>query len=353
MDDVRLTATNPTDSSIVPVACNDKGELLLEEPIEGPAGEQGPQGEQGEQGPQGEQGEQGPQGEQGEQGPQGEQGEQGPQGEDGQDGGIDLPPDPYEGALLGWLNNELAWVGTPPIEIPEGVFGPIISWDANSSYLLVDSEVPDYVNTGVISWQCEPDGTYWSEPWQSSDEWSLYWIGEIFNAGSSTKTGAFSYELTKNTITANDGGTLSWAPSGKFPPRANGANYLVRIAIYDAKQTTKVNGNTVPNDGNYDPYPICSASVASINSIEVIGPSNSRGGIQYLEIDNRLVVEKQWSQNIRCNSAFYGGIIGVPSRDFGFTPGKYLYVPHQRVAPWVLYGDDPTSLIDHLRSTRD
>ena len=33
MTDVRLTATNPEDSSVVPVACNDKGELKLEEPI--------------------------------------------------------------------------------------------------------------------------------------------------------------------------------------------------------------------------------------------------------------------------------------------------------------------------------
>ena len=33
MSDVRLTATNPVDSSVVPVACNEKGELKLEEPL--------------------------------------------------------------------------------------------------------------------------------------------------------------------------------------------------------------------------------------------------------------------------------------------------------------------------------
>tara|TARA_B100000459_G_scaffold114377_1_gene67685 strand:- start:3178 stop:3786 length:609 start_codon:yes stop_codon:yes gene_type:complete len=33
MTDVRLTATNPDDASVVPVACNEKGELKLEEPI--------------------------------------------------------------------------------------------------------------------------------------------------------------------------------------------------------------------------------------------------------------------------------------------------------------------------------
>ena len=52
MADVRLTATNPEDSSVVPVACNEKGELKLEEPIiaegpPGPPGEQGPPGQDG------------------------------------------------------------------------------------------------------------------------------------------------------------------------------------------------------------------------------------------------------------------------------------------------------------------
>ena len=52
MADVRLTATNPEDSSVVPVACNEKGELKLEEPIvvEGPPGEKGDKGDKGDPG---------------------------------------------------------------------------------------------------------------------------------------------------------------------------------------------------------------------------------------------------------------------------------------------------------------
>ena len=52
MADVRLTATNPEDSSVVPVACNEKGELKLEEPlvVEGPPGEKGEKGEKGDKG---------------------------------------------------------------------------------------------------------------------------------------------------------------------------------------------------------------------------------------------------------------------------------------------------------------
>lgn len=50
MTDVRLTATNPEDSSVVPVACNAKGELVLEEPGVGPAGPKGEKGDPGEPG---------------------------------------------------------------------------------------------------------------------------------------------------------------------------------------------------------------------------------------------------------------------------------------------------------------
>ena len=59
MADVRLTATNPEDSSVVPVACDAAGRLLLEEPVQGPAGppgEQGPPGEDGQNGQDGQDG---------------------------------------------------------------------------------------------------------------------------------------------------------------------------------------------------------------------------------------------------------------------------------------------------------
>ena len=58
MADVRLTATNPEDSSVVPVACDASGRLLLQDPevVEGPQGPQGPPGPEGPPGPKGEDG---------------------------------------------------------------------------------------------------------------------------------------------------------------------------------------------------------------------------------------------------------------------------------------------------------
>ena len=54
---------------------------------------------------------------------QGPEGEQGPPGEPGPPGSIDLPPDPFEGAILGWQNNQLAWLGAS-IELPADTYGP-------------------------------------------------------------------------------------------------------------------------------------------------------------------------------------------------------------------------------------
>ena len=50
MADVRLTATNPEDSSVVPVACDASGRLLLEEQGQGPQGPEGPPGPKGDDG---------------------------------------------------------------------------------------------------------------------------------------------------------------------------------------------------------------------------------------------------------------------------------------------------------------
>jgi len=51
------------------------------------------------------------------------EGPAGPEGPPGPGGSFDLPPDPYEGALLGWEDGQLAWVGQSII-LPENTYGP-------------------------------------------------------------------------------------------------------------------------------------------------------------------------------------------------------------------------------------
>lgn len=127
MADVLLTATGP-DSQVYPVACNEKGELLLEEPIvsegpqgppgpEGPAGENGANGSPGEPGPEGPAGPKGEDGKDGQNGTDGTPGGQGPQGEAGQNGTDGAPgtqgPEGPQGPQ-----------GNPGVQGPEGPQGP-------------------------------------------------------------------------------------------------------------------------------------------------------------------------------------------------------------------------------------
>jgi hypothetical protein len=106
MIDVRLTATNPEDSTLVPVPCNARGELLTVAPkIESIPNDVEINGDltvtgliNGSAGV----------------------GEPGPPGAPGVG---ELPPDPYEGALLGWEGGQLAWLGQA-IVLPAGTYGP-------------------------------------------------------------------------------------------------------------------------------------------------------------------------------------------------------------------------------------
>jgi hypothetical protein len=74
MVDVRLTATNPEDSSVVPVACTAAGLIRVEPQVQGPTGEDGPKGDKGDKG------------------------DPGDPGQDGQDG------DPFSGNFEGDVN---------------------------------------------------------------------------------------------------------------------------------------------------------------------------------------------------------------------------------------------------------
>ena len=354
MDDVRLTATNPADSSIVPVACNDKGELLLEEPIlvEGPQGPQGDKGDTGDPGPQGEKGDKG---DTGDPGPQGEKGDQGDPGLQGPPGEIELPPDPYEGALLGWENNQLAWIGTPPVPIPEGVFGPILSWDAQSAFLQIEGAIPGSIGTGVYVYQCEQDGTYFTEGWMSSQVWSDGASGGFMNDG---------------VLSMFDGssGTNTWAADGSnarvdfiginqvYSLRldfARGANYPPNpYQVVIDGQTIDISQYASTNDGRREWVQIPSIPLNS-EFQALIMSANGQGSVARIEVNGNLLVDQTHSLSLRVNQVLNNGLVGVPNQSIAFTPGKYLYVPPQRVAPWVLYGNDPSSLIDHLRQSKD
>ena len=66
------------------------------------------------------------------------QGLQGQEGPPGPPGIGQLPPDPFEGAFLGWKDNQLSWLGGS-VPLPSNVFGPILSYE--NGVLELDSAV--------------------------------------------------------------------------------------------------------------------------------------------------------------------------------------------------------------------
>ena len=65
----------------------------------------------------------------------------GPPGPPGPPGIGQLPPDPFEGAILGWKDNTLSWLGGS-VPLPEGTYGPILNY-ANGVLTLESSvELP-------------------------------------------------------------------------------------------------------------------------------------------------------------------------------------------------------------------
>lgn len=337
MADVRLTATNPEDSSVVPVACNSKGELLLEEPIQGPPGQDGQDGAPGEQGP---------------------------PGKDGIDG-IPLPPDPYEGAILGWLNNGLAWIGTPPVPIPEGVFGPIISWSRESSYLEVEGPIPEDVGNGVYVYQCDERGDYFTEGWNTSQVWS--------DGGSGNMTPGWGWDQAFNGKLTTDGSANN-ANVAMPTENAGGATWVgsidtagktVKLHYWHqtngAGQQILINGQAIslnPSGGGtvtIQEIDISAQAGNAITSMQINRAIGNDGaiGIAGISVNGKILVDSNKSLSMRVNQVLGNGLVGVASADVEFSVGKYLFVPGQRVAPWVLYEGDPTSRIDYLRQTRD
>lgn len=66
---------------------------------------------------------------------------QGQEGPPGPPGTGQLPPDPFEGAILGWKDNQLSWLGGS-VPLPSNVFGPILSYENGVLSLESDISLP-------------------------------------------------------------------------------------------------------------------------------------------------------------------------------------------------------------------
>lgn len=354
MTDARLVATNPVDSTLVPVSCNSRGELSTAAPlielipndveiagdltvtgtINGGGGVPVP----GPPGPEG---------------PEGPEGPQGPPGTDGKDGVGQLPPDPYEGAILGWLNNQLAWIGAPPVPIPEGVFGPITN-ASQEGIIEVEGDIPAQVGQGVTVYQCEEDGSISVAAWDNSRDW-------LFDTGVTTSSNLGGidpnnpisnvFDADEETHCDTNTGSIyseeGWMKLAFDPPISVSSVISVKFNASDADINTVTLNNESPQTvtATESGWITVNNAAGLLFSIAVSRQKNkdTAGNISLygLKVDGRLLVmngdyPNAPNLNLRVNSATGSMLIGVPNRNLSFSKGKYLRIPSQTVARWLV-----------------
>ena len=269
---------------------------------------------------------------------EGLQGQPGAEGPPGPPGVGQLPPDPYEGALLGWLNGGLAWVGTPPVPVPEGVFGPITAWSAQDGLLEVEGEIPSSVGNGVYIYQCNQDGTYYTKDWNTSEIWSDGVISSISS--------------TKPITNAFDGNPATYAEATTnrleiISPAFSNGNYLVEVKSSGGSSSITCDGWPLTFTGSNN---LWKGTVANPFPLVI---THTGPDLYYVKVDGVTLVDTDQSLSMRVNTVYGNALIGSQIGTQDFTVGKYLFVPPQRIAPWVLYGNDPSQLLDHLKRRGD
>jgi len=270
---------------------------------------------------------------------EGLQGIQGPPGPDGPAGGaFPLPPDPYEGALLGWLNGGLSWISAPPVPIPEGLFGPIISEE--DGLVVLEGQIPPEVNAGVYLVQTDQAGNAVNPLWNQDSFWSSYCVagGGVFKDINSCFDGD---ELTKGEAA----GGITFTPPSPI-------SFASKLEILTAgPHKFYLNGNQVgskPSEKLWSELATGSGQLETL-LVQRSDSPNWDAGFYMLKIDGKPLVNRGNSTLYRVNQKVNSStLLGncVPATNL--TPGSFFLIHQQRVAPWVYYQHDPEKRFEQL-----
>lgn len=235
--------------------------------------------------------------------------------------------------------------------IPPGVFGPITAWDPEGGVITVEGDIPPEVGNGVYVRQCNADGTLFTQGWNTSQQWSANTTGSV-DGGFDV---IFDGSLESSAWTTGSRGMIYFSnlpiesslrvyfnKGANYPP--NPYEVVVQGQVIDISAL-----NSLDNASQW--VDVTPALTFLGNFQELRLSASGQGSISAVQVDQKILVNEEFSLNMRVNSVLDNLVIGVANQTVDFTIGKYLRVPEQRVAPWVLYGNDPTSLIDHLRSS--
>ena len=290
------------------------------------------------------------------------EGLQGAQGPEGPPGVGQLPPDPYEGAFLGWENGGLAWLGSP-VPIPSGFFGPITNYQ--EGVVTVSPPIPDSINTGVTLIQVNENNVPDVEGWDDRQIWTpnLVTTGSWLSERGPEKV--FNGEISQDYRDSCNGGnnqviTYNHPYPGTYDLRVwgfyngNGNSVWYRAYNGSGQLQGEVNANAagIPaNEYGWIDFGRINGFASLVVTSEVSNVGPQIGGI---ELNRDLLVNEGIELTFRVSAVLSETeILGVPTPNWPLNRNKFLRVPEQRVDAKVLYGNDPTSLIDHLRQTRD
>ena len=251
---------------------------------------------------------------------QGLQGEAGAEGPPGPPGIGQLPPDPFEGAILGWKDNTLSWLGGA-IPLPPGTYGPITAYQGGVLTLAGEVDLP-YLAQFFLSSKLGSE-LFWNpstslisnvtgdaltleddtnlsnfrvgnvvqgnSDWNQSQEWS-----DTLNAsgGINNPQDAFNGDLASGNHAYGGAspGSITWTAS----PFALSGNLKVYVQG-DSRDATKVSVPGKPTqsaglDGAVV-YELDFGTVTDLQSISIT-TTNHVPSLQGIKIDNVFLVDK-------------------------------------------------------------
>jgi len=153
------------------------------------------------------------------------QGLQGQEGPPGPPGLPELPPDPFEGAILGWKDNTLSWLGGT-VPLPEGTYGPIIAYENGVLTLQSSINLP-YLAAIFLS---DDLGQRYSYQLSTSAITRVVTTQVVLDiAGVSTGTYSVSFDFAKKAFDGSTSTFFGFDTGGLYPN--GGANWKFNTPI--------------------------------------------------------------------------------------------------------------------------
>jgi hypothetical protein len=227
------------------------------------------------------------------------EGETGPPGPEGPPGVGQLPPNPYEGAILGWEDGQLAWLGGS-VPLPAGTYGPY-TYQSGNEQLDIPQDASALVNgqqlfmsdaSGqrmYVGFQTDTISNVGVAPaWNQAQIWSNSLKAAGGFLGGRGPTGAFDGDLNDYAASNSGGQVITFTSPIAFP-----ADSSLEIIGGGGTHLATVNGGpdqTVPSGTSFTPLTYTAGSESAfIITIRAAGGNNTN--LTAIKINGRILVD--------------------------------------------------------------